>query len=211
VQGGIPEVSRAARRVGITAPLYPYPSTALGASEVTLIELVSAFSTFPNDGYRAVPFFIQRVEDFHGNVLEENRVQLKEAAAPDGTQKMVSMLRGSVEFGTSQKAKSLNVQLAGKTGTTNDFTDAWFIGFTPGFTAGVWVGYDEKRSLGNEETGAHTALPIWIEFMKGYLAGRPRENFPAGTEPYLPAPTSDDKINTMGVRRKVIEEEDLKN
>jgi len=119
---------------------------------------------------------------------------------------MISMLRGSVEFGTSQKAKSLGAPCAGKTGTTNDFTDSWFIGFTPSVTAGAWVGFDEKKSLGDDETGARVALPIWIDFMKDYLKNHPPERFPAGTEPYLSkAPTSGEPV--IGPRRKVIEED----
>jgi penicillin-binding protein 1A len=166
---GIPNVIRTARKFGITSQLRPYPSIALGAFEITLLEQVSAFSTFPNDGYRMEPYFIQRIEDYHGNVLEEHKKNVHEVIPGDTARDMISMLRGSVEFGTSQKAKSLGAPCAGKTGTTNDFTDSWFIGFTPSVTAGAWVGFDEKKSLGDDETGARVALPIWIDFMKDYL------------------------------------------
>ncbi|HQF88620.1 MAG TPA: PBP1A family penicillin-binding protein [Acidobacteriota bacterium] len=203
---GIPNVIRTARKFGITSQLRPYPSIALGAFEITLLEQVSAFSTFPNDGYRMEPYFIQRIEDYHGNVLEEHKKNVHEVIPGDTARDMISMLRGSVEFGTSQKAKSLNAPCAGKTGTTNDFTDSWFIGFTPSVTAGAWVGFDEKKSLGDDETGARVALPIWIDFMKDYLKNHPPERFPAGTEPYLSkAPTSGEPV--IGPRRKVIEED----
>lgn len=188
MQVGIPNIIQTARKFGITSNLYPYPSMALGSSEISLWEMVSAFSAFPGDGYRMEPYFIQRIEDYHGNVLEAHKPVVHQVIPRDTSRTMVSLLRGVVEFGTSTKARDLRVDVAGKTGTTNDFTDAWFIGFTPSLTAGVWVGLDEKDTLGNGEAGARTALPIWIEFMKGYLKGRPREYFPADTSPYAAPP-----------------------
>ena len=207
LQVGIPAVIQTARKFGITSELYPYPSTALGACEITLFELVSAFSTFPNDGYRVEPYFINRIEDYHGNVLEEHRNRIHEVIPADVSRTMVSMLRGVVEFGTSRKAKSLNAEIGGKTGTTNDFTDAWFIGFTPSLTAGVWIGYDEKKSLGEKQTGSEAALPIWIVFMTDYLKLHPRERFPADTSPYLSEPSPEPGPETVGPRKKIIEED----
>ncbi len=207
LQVGIPAVIQTARKFGITSELYPYPSTALGACEITLFEMVSAFSTFPNDGYRVEPYFINRIEDYHGNVLEEHRNRIHEVIPAEMSRTMVSMLRGVVQFGTSQKAKSLNAEIGGKTGTTNDFTDAWFIGFTPSLTAGVWIGYDEKKSLGDKQTGSEAALPIWIVFMSDYLKLHPKERFPADTAPYLSEPTPEPGPETVGPRRKIIEED----
>ena len=207
LQVGIPAVIQTARKFGITSELYPYPSTALGACEITLIELVSAFSTFPNDGYRVEPYFINRIEDYRGNVLEEHRNRIHEVIPAQASRTMVSMLRGVVEFGTSQKAKSLNAEIGGKTGTTNDFTDAWFIGFTPTVTTGVWIGYDEKKSLGEKQTGSEAALPIWINFMADYLKIHPRERFPADTSPYLSEPSPEPGPDTVGPRKKIIEED----
>lgn len=207
LQVGIPAVIQTARKFGITSELYPYPSTALGACEITLLEMVSAFSTFPNDGYRVEPYFINRIEDYRGNVLEEHRTRIHEVIPAEASRTMVSMLRGVVQFGTSQKAKSLNAEIGGKTGTTNDFTDAWFIGFTPSLTAGVWVGYDEKKSLGDKQTGSEAALPIWIAFMSDYLKHHPPERFPADTAPYLSEPTPEPSPETVGPRKKIIEED----
>lgn len=180
---GIPEVVSTARRFGITGPLHAYPSTALGACEITLLEIVSAFSAFSNDGVRVDPFYIRRIEDIHGSVLEEHRAVTHPVIPTNVARTMVSMLRGVVEYGTAAKARSLNAELAGKTGTTNDFTDTWFCGFTPSLTAGAWVGFDEKKTLGNGETGAKDALPIWILFMQDYLKGRVPERFPTDVTP----------------------------
>jgi penicillin-binding protein 1A len=145
---------------------------ALGAAEVTLIEQTSAFSVFPDDGVRLVPRYITKVTDYDGRVLEENYPGVKDVVSSRTARLMTSMLQGVVQHGTAIAATSLKLPLAGKTGTTNDFTDAWFVGFSPTLTAGVWVGYDEKKSLGPKETGARAALPIWIEFMSAALVGR---------------------------------------
>lgn len=179
VQVGLPSVVKVARKFGITSPLHAYPSLALGAFEVTLVEMVSAFSAFPNEGMRAEPYFITRIEDQQGNVLEQHQPAIHEAIPTSVAHKMVSMLQGVVQFGTAAKARALKVPLGGKTGTTNDYTDTWFIGFTPSLTAGAWVGYDAKVTLGSNQTGAKNALPIWMSFMKEYLAGRPSEPFPS--------------------------------
>ncbi|MBI4482339.1 MAG: PBP1A family penicillin-binding protein [Acidobacteria bacterium] len=162
---GIDKVVNTARRFGISGPLQPYLSTALGASEATLLEMTSAYSAFPNKGIRVKPHFIQGVEDYMGIPREEGRVEVEEVTSPEVADAMVRLLRGVVEFGTATRAQSLHQFVAGKTGTTDDFTDAWFIGFTPSLTAGVWVGFDIKKSLGDQETAARVALPIWISFM----------------------------------------------
>jgi penicillin-binding protein 1A len=181
---GMHKVIEYAHRFGITSKIEPYLPVALGSAEVTLQEQTAAFTTFPNDGVRVVPRYIRKVEDYEGHVLEDNYPEVKDVIPAATARTMVSLLRGVVQMGTaaSANAKLNKHPLGGKTGTTNDFTDAWFVGFSPSITAGVWVGFDEKKSLGNKETGAEAALPIWIDFMKVALAGRDKEVFP-GDEP----------------------------
>jgi len=111
-------------------------------------------------------------------VLEEHALEEHDALRADTAYVMTSLLRGVVQRGTAASAASLNWPLAGKTGTVNDYTDAWFIGFDPEITLGVWLGYDEKKPIGNGETGTTAALPIWIDIMRAYLDGRDRENPP---------------------------------
>jgi penicillin-binding protein 1A len=167
-----------ARRFGITSPLPPYLPVALGAADLNLIEHTSAFTVFPDDGIRIDPHMIRRVTTYDGALLEQAHPTVHEVIAPDVARTMTAMLADVVQFGTGRPARALGRPAGGKTGTTNDFTDAWFIGFTPQITAGVWVGYDDKAvSLGKSETGATAALPIWLEFMQGALAGKPIEDF----------------------------------
>jgi penicillin-binding protein 1A len=158
-----------ARRLGFESPLQPYLSTALGASEATLLEVTSAYSTFPNHGVRMQPYGIVKVAERDGTVLEEHRPIAREGIRADTAFVMVSLLAGVVARGTAAKAASLDWPLAGKTGTVDDYTDAWFVGFDPNITVGVWVGFDLKKPLGGNETGAVAALPIWMSFMKAYI------------------------------------------
>ena len=169
---GIKTVEDYARKFGITSPLQPYLPVALGAAEITLLEQTSAYSVFPDDGVRLVPRLVRKVTDYDGRVLEEDFPDVKDVINSRTARIMTSMLEGVVQHGTAVAATKLKVPLGGKTGTTNDFTDAWFVGFSPATTAGVWMGYDEKRSLGAKETGAHAALPIWMQFMSTALAGK---------------------------------------
>jgi penicillin-binding protein 1A len=155
-----------AHRFGINEHIPPYLPVALGAVELTLAEHTSAFSSFPNDGLRAVPRYIVKVTDFDGNVLEQNVPLVKDVISERTARIMTHMLRDVVLHGTAVAANRLKMPLAGKTGTTNDFTDAWFVGFSPVVTCGVWIGFDEKKSLGNKETGSLAALPIWMAFME---------------------------------------------
>lgn len=155
------------KKFGITSTIYPYPSLALGAFEVRLIELVSAFSTFPNKGIRIPPYLIIRIEDKDGNVLEEAPVESEEVISPQIAYMMTNLLQGVVQRGTAQAARWLKKPLAGKTGTTDDFSDAWFMGFSPSLCAGVWVGRKEGRiSIGDRQAGSVAALPIWIDFFQ---------------------------------------------
>jgi penicillin-binding protein 1A len=125
------------------------------------------------------PFLIERIEDREGNLLEEGRPRATDAVRADAAYIVTSLLRGVVERGTAIRARALGRPIAGKTGTTNDFTDAWFIGYEPSLAAGVWVGFDEKvNSLGPGQTGSEAALPIWMEFWRKATAGRPVEEFP---------------------------------
>jgi penicillin-binding protein 1A len=175
---GVQKVIEYARKFGITSDLPPVLPLALGAAEVTLMEQTAAFSTFPNDGVRLTPHYIKKVEDYEGHVLEEDYPEAKDVISPRTARIMTQFLREVVLHGTAFSASKLNHPLGGKTGTTNDFTDAWFIGFSPSVTCGVWVGYDEKKTLGKKETGAMAALPIWIDFMKVAIAGKDKEEFP---------------------------------
>jgi penicillin-binding protein 1A len=171
-QIGAEQVIAYARRLGFSSPIQPYLSSALGSSEATLLEVTSAFSAFASQGSRMTPHEILRITDRQGNVLEENRPAQSEALRADTAYVMVSLLRGVVERGTAGRAASLDWPLAGKTGTTDDFTDAWFIGFDPDITVGVWIGHDRKRPLGPGESGAVAALPVWMDIMKAWIDGR---------------------------------------
>lgn len=187
-QLGIQTVIGYARRFGISERIPPYLPIALGAVELTLLEHTSAFSTFPNDGVRAIPHYIVKVTDFDGRVLEQNYPTVQDVISPLTARTMTSMLRDVVLHGTGVAAARLKYPVAGKTGTTNDFTDAWFIGFSPSITCGVWVGFDEKKTLGDKETGARAALPIWMDFMATALP-------PQGpSRDFLPVP---EKSNRM--------------
>jgi len=184
---GMPAVISYVHRFGITSRIEPYLPVALGAAEVTLQEQVSAYSTFPNDGVRVTPRFIRKVVDYDGHVLEENYPEVKDVVSVNTARTMTDLLEGVMQRGTGASAGAkLKHALGGKTGTTNDFTDAWFIGFSPSITCGVWVGFDEKKSLGNKEAGALAALPIWEDFMRAAIQDHPDESFP-GTQP-KPAP-----------------------
>jgi penicillin-binding protein 1A len=156
------------RRFGITSPVYPYLSLSLGTFEITLMEMVSGYSVFPNKGARFKPYFISRIEDKDGNVLEETRVEPQEVISPQTAYMMTYLMRGAVEAegGTAAAASVLHWPLAGKTGTTDDYSDAWFIGYSPDLCAGAWVGYDKPIPLGERQTGAAAALPIWQEFFR---------------------------------------------
>jgi penicillin-binding protein 1A len=155
---------------------------ALGAAEITLMEQTSAYSVFPNDGVRVTPRYITKVTDYEGRVLEEDYPEAKDVVSQRTARVMTGMLREVVLHGTGVAAAKMGFPVAGKTGTTNDFTDAWFVGFSPTMTCGVWVGYDEKKSLGAKETGAHAALPIWINFMNTAMAGKDPGQFQPAPE-----------------------------
>jgi penicillin-binding protein 1A len=179
---GPQQVVSYAERFGFPGTFSPFLSLALGSAEATLIDATAAYSVFPNQGVRMTPFGVTAIADREGNVLEQNRPEAHEAIRADTSFVMTSLLRGVVQRGTAAAAASIEWPLAGKTGTVDDYTDTWFIGFDPNITVGVWVGYDEKKPIGgtsNGETGATAALPIWMEFMQAYIELRgDRENPP---------------------------------
>ena len=179
---GIRSVIDYAERFGISARLPPYLPVALGSAEITLMEQTSAYSVFPNDGVRVVPRYITKVTDYEGRVLEEDYPEVKDVISARTARIMTGMLREVALHGTAAAAGKLPFPVAGKTGTTNDFTDAWFVGFSPTMTCGVWIGFDEKKSLGAKETGAHAALPVWINFMTAAMAGKDPGQFQPAPE-----------------------------
>lgn len=184
---GIRTVIDYTHRFGVTSTIPAYLPVALGSAEITLIEQTSAFSVFPNDGVRIAPRYIKKVTDYEGRVLEEDFPDINDVIGSRTARIMTSMLREVVLRGTAVAAAKMPYSLAGKTGTTNDFTDAWFVGFSPSLTCGVWMGYDEKKSLGPKESGGHAALPIWIQFMNVALAGNDPGEFqpaPASNSPF---------------------------
>ena len=177
------------RRFGITSPVYPYLSLSLGTFEITLLEMVSAFSTFPDKGVRFNPYFITRIEDKDGNVLEEARVESQEVIPPQTAYMMTYLMRGVVESegGTAGALSVLGWPLAGKTGTTDDYSDAWFIGFSPDLCAGVWVGHDKPVPLGERQTGAAAALPIWQDFFTRVIDDTRKKAAADGVVDFAPA------------------------
>jgi penicillin-binding protein 1A len=176
---GVDYAIKYARRLGITTPLTPTLSLALGASGVSLWELLSAYSTFADQGERVEPYLIQKVLDRNGNVLEQHQVHKEEVISPQTAYLITDLLQGVVQQGTGTRAKALGRPAAGKTGTTNEMKDAWFMGYTPDVLTGVWVGYDDHNiSLGKGETGGRAACPIWVYFMQELLKDKPVLAFP---------------------------------
>jgi penicillin-binding protein 1A len=175
---GVEYLIEYSKNLGIQSKLEPNLSLALGSANVTLLELTKAFGVFAAQGYRAEPFLITRILDKDGNLLEEVEPSAVEIISPQTSYLITSLMQSVIQEGTGQKAQALGRPAAGKTGTTNDTRDAWFIGFTPQrLVAGAWIGYDIEKPLGTHETGAVAALPIWLEFMKEAVAGEPIENF----------------------------------
>ena len=161
-----------ARKLGITSPLSPDLSLALGSSGLSLMEITTAYAAFANGGIRPAPIFIRRIEDRSGQVIEENHPRLTEAISKQTAYVMTDLLRAVVNEGTGWRVRALKRPAAGKTGTTNDLRDAWFIGYTPTLLTGVWVGYDDRKPMGRGETGSRAASPIWLKFMSTVLGGQ---------------------------------------
>jgi len=176
---GIQTGAQMVRRFGIKVPMSPYLPSALGATEVPLDQMVSAYSAFPNKGIRVEPHLIRKVLDRDGATLEEWERTTYKVVNEYVALTMVSMMRGVVTGGTATAANVLPIPVAGKTGTVNDHTDVWFLGYTPTYVTGVWMGYPgKKKPLGNDMTGAKGALPMFVEFMKTFLKDKPKEEFP---------------------------------
>ncbi len=167
-----------AGNLGIKTKLEPNLSLALGSANITLLDLTKVFGVFASQGYRAEPILINQIQDKDGNVLEETEPSSVEVISPQTAYLVTSLMQSVIQDGTGQRAKALGRPTAGKTGTTNDTRDAWFVGYVPQkMVAGAWIGYDIEKSLGSHETGAVAALPIWLEFMKEAVADIPSENF----------------------------------
>jgi penicillin-binding protein 1A len=181
-QVGPPLVVDIAHRAGIISALEPAPALGLGASVVTPMEMTSAFATFANGGVSVTPYTVERVEDSSGRVLESHVPSDREAMTPQLAYLVTNLLRGVVQNGTGQNAKRLNRPVAGKTGTTNDNRDLWFIGYTPDLVAGAWMGYDDFSSLGRKDwTGGSTVVPWWTDIMDDVLKDMPKRPFPVPT------------------------------
>ncbi len=177
-----PAVIDVARSLGIRDELHPYPTLALGSFELPLLDITAAYAGIANRGQFAEPYTIAEVRNWDGKVLRAHRLQVRQAVPEAAAYLMTSVLEGVVQRGTGAAARNLPAHLAGKTGTTDSYTDAWFIGYSPRITCGVWVGRDVKEPLGRGMTGAEAALPTWIRFMKSYLDGQServrQEDFP---------------------------------
>lgn len=160
-----------AHRAGIRSPLPPYPSLALGSADLTPMELASSYATIANGGIHLEPYSIERITRADGSLVEQHHPRASRVIEPEISHVLTRMLEGVVDRGTGKGVRDLEVDLAGKTGTTDGFTDAWFAGFTPTFTVVVWVGHDIQQSIGRNMTGAEAALPIWRKVVEGGLEG----------------------------------------
>jgi penicillin-binding protein 1A len=178
---GLDNVIETAHRIGVHQNLAPYPSMPLGAFEVSLLELTAAYAVFANQGLAFTPYLIERITDANGDLLEQTHPEAREVETPQNAFQILQMLKGVTQRGTAASAAKLKLNIAGKTGTTNDFTDAWFVGMTPRYTIGVWVGNDQKtQTIGKGADGAKVALPIWIRIIEKLKDGGridPHEDF----------------------------------
>ncbi len=180
---GMHKVIATAHKFGVTSNIPAYLPVALGAVEITLREQVAAYSVFPNDGLRVAPRLVRRVTTAEEVPLSDDPPQVEETISAKTARTMMVFLKEVTHSGTAAAASALNHPIGGKTGSTSDYTDAWFLGFSPSVTCGVWVGYDSRQSLGEKETGARAALPIWMDFMRVAIAQRPDEAFPGDPKP----------------------------
>jgi len=179
---GISTVKETIAELGINAEVPDNLSIALGTSNMTLLELVKGFSVFANGGYRIKPIFIRKIIDEDGNILEENGIEKQRVISEEIAQKMNMLLKGPVEYGTAKGATRIGYPIAGKTGTTSNYYDALFMGYSPHIAAGVWVGFDARTSLGKGESGARVCLPIWMSFMASALKNYPPDDFGQSAE-----------------------------
>ena len=182
-KAGIKRVIETARRFGITSNMPAFLPVAIGAADITLAEQVGAYTVFPNDGLRIEPHTIRRVTQADGLALPEKSPQVTEVVSVETARAMMGLLEAVTRYGTGAAAASLKHPLGGKTGTTNNYTDAWFLGFSPSVTCGTWIGFDNRESLGEKETGARAALPMWMDFMRAAIANKPKEAFATAGAP----------------------------
>jgi len=180
---GIRTVIAMAHRFGVTSNIPAFLPIAIGAADLSLYEQVQSYSVFPNDGIRIEPHYIRKVTQADGLPLDEAPATVSEVISVETARTMMQFLQAVTHFGTGAAAAQLKHPLGGKTGTTNDFTDAWFIGFSPSVTCGTWIGFDNRQTLGDKETGAKAALPMWMDFMRAAIANKPDEKFPEGNAP----------------------------
>lgn len=174
---GIATVKETVKDLGIEAELPDNLSIALGSSNLSLLDLVKGFSAFANGGYRIKPIFVKRIEDMEGNILEENSIEKQRVLDEEIAYKMNRLLQGPIEYGTAKGASRIGYPIAGKTGTTSNYYDALFIGYSPHIVTGVWVGFDTRTSLGKGESGARLCLPIWMSFMGSAVRRYPPDDF----------------------------------
>ncbi len=176
---GVDMVIDTARRLGVDSPLPRSLTLGLGSGDVTVLEMVNAYATLAAGGRRGAPVFIRKIVDAGGKVLKENRPDLEQTLRPEVAYQITSLMQSVVEDGTAQRVKKLQRPVAGKTGTTNEARNAWFIGFTPDLVVGVWVGFDNNDPLGPSETGGRAAIPIWLGFMQEAFVDEPVRDFAA--------------------------------
>ena len=176
-QIGVPQVITIASHLGIQSPLSQDLSLALGSSSVTLQEMTSAYGVFSNQGIWLDPYQITLVKDVKGEILEQHLFEPRQAMTQENAYLTTNMLMDVIQSGTGRRAKKIGRPLAGKTGTTNGYNDAWFVGYAPNLATGVWVGFDSVRTLGRLESGARAALPIWTQFMGKALSNLPVMTF----------------------------------
>ena len=209
---GIRRVIETAHRFGITSNIPAFLPVAIGSADITLYEQVGAYSVFPNDGIRIEPHYIRKVTQADGLPMDEAPPQVKEVISVETSRTMMQFLQAVTRMGTGAAAASLKHPLGGKTGTTNDYTDAWFIGFSPSITCGTWIGFDDRQSLGEKETGAKAALPMWMDFMKVAIATKPNEVFPTGNMPKkeldLPLTAPADSPVVKAIPKPPVEQQD---
>jgi penicillin-binding protein 1A len=180
---GIRKVIETAHRFGVTSNIPAFLPVAIGSADISLFEQVQSYSVFPNDGIRIEPHTIRKVTQADGLPLDEPPAQVTEVISVETARTMMQFLQAVVQHGTGAAAAQLKHPLGGKTGTTNGFTDAWFIGFSPSVTCGTWIGFDNRQTLGEKETGAKAALPMWMDFMRAAIANKQNETFPEGNAP----------------------------
>ena len=179
---GVKGTIKLAKSLGITSKMEKNLSISLGSAGVTLFQLTSAYSAFANNGTLIKPSSIRNIQNRKGEILYASKPEITQPISPGVAYTITSLLQSVVEHGTGKKVKALDRPVAGKTGTTNNFVDAWFMGYTPELVTGVWVGKDKDESLGRNETGSRAAIPIWLQFMQEALVSKPITNFQAPSE-----------------------------